>query len=271
MVIMTTFIAEVDDATTSYQDQGVVQVRGLIAPDEIARIREVFTEQVERDNSFGHDDHVSEDDVLRRYPRFVHPHRHPEVEAGRIARELMLDRRIFDVVESLIGPAFAAQSMFYFKPPTARGQAMHQDNMFLQAHPETCVAAWIAMDRIAADNGGLKVVPRSHRIQLLCLEPADESESFTDAQVPLPDGVEIVQTEMEPGDVLFFHGSLVHGSRPNTSDRFRRSLIFHYIPQGSAEVARFYNPLLTRGGEEITIAEATDGGACGEGWEPGLH
>lgn len=268
---MTTFIAEADSAPITYADQGVVQVRGLISRAEIERIRDVFTEQVERDNSFGHDDHVPSDDVLRRYPRFVHPHRHPEIEAGRIARELMLDARIFNVVESLVGPAFAAQSMFYFKPPTARGQAMHQDNLFLQAHPETCIAAWIAIDRCAADNGGLAIVPGSHRIQVLCLEPADETESFTSMQVPLPDGVEVVQTEMEPGDVLFFHGSLVHGSRPNTSDRFRRSLIFHYIPQASQEVAKFYNPLTTRTGEELDIAESTDGGACGDGWEPGPH
>lgn len=81
----------------------------------------------------------------------------------------------------------------------------------------------------------------------------------------------MVQTEMEPCDVLFFHGSLVHGSRPNTSDRFRRSLIFHYIPQASQEVAKFYNPLIAPSGEELSIAAATDGGACGDGWEPGPH
>jgi ectoine hydroxylase-related dioxygenase (phytanoyl-CoA dioxygenase family) len=77
---------------------------------------------------------------------------------------------------------------------------------------------------------------------------------------------------MRAGDVLFFHGSLVHGSRPNTStDRFRRSLIFHYIPQGSQEVARFYDPLITPAGDEISIAAAPDGGACGEGWVSGPH
>jgi phytanoyl-CoA hydroxylase len=72
---------------------------------------------------------------------------------------------------------------------------------------------------------------------------------------------------MKAGDVLFFHGSLVHGSRPNTStDRFRRSLIFHYIPQASVEVARFYLPLVTAGGDEVLMAEAPDGGICGDSW-----
>jgi len=36
---------------------------------------------------------------------------------------------------------------------------MHQDNLFLQAHPETCIAAWIAVDDCDGENGGLKMVP----------------------------------------------------------------------------------------------------------------
>ncbi len=269
---MTAILTRPDTARQRYDEQGVIQMRGLISPEEIAEIRDVFTAQVEADTSFGHDDHLAEDDILRRYPRFVHPHRRSGTEVGRIARRLMLDRRIFDVIEDLVGPAFAAQSMFYFKPPTARGQALHQDNMFLQAHPETCIAAWIAVDDNDADNGALMVVPGSHRVQLLCLEPADEQESFTTAKVPVPEGVELHQTEMKAGDVLFFHGSMVHGSKPNTTaDRFRRSLIFHYVPQASQEVAKFYHPMLTRAGDEVTFGVSAEGGACGEGWVFGPH
>lgn len=269
---MTALLTQPDTARQSFDELGVIQLRGLISAEEIDQIRDVFTAQVEADPSLGHDDRVAADDVLRRYPRMVHPHRHPETESGRIARKLMLDRRIFDVIEQLVGPAFAAQSMFYFKPPTARGQALHQDNAFLQAHPETCVAAWIAIDDCDAANGALKVIPGSHKIQLLCLEPADDTLSFTDAQVPVPGDVEIHQTDMRAGDVLFFHGSMVHGSLPNTTaDRFRRSLIFHYIPQASVEVAKFYDPLITPAGDEISITAATDGGSCGEGWAAGPH
>lgn len=88
----------------------------------------------------------------------------------------------------------------------------------------------------------------------------------------MPDGVERVQTEMQAGDVLFFHGSLVHGSRSNGSpNRFRRSLIFHYIPQSSVEIARFYLPLIAPSGEEVPVAESPDGGPCGVGWSVGPH
>ena len=45
---------------------------------------------------------------------------------------------------------------------------------------------------------------------------------------------------MRPGDVLFFHGALVHGSLPNvTKDRFRRSLIGHYIDGRARQVTQY--------------------------------
>ena len=252
-----------------YDENGVVHVRGLLRPAEVAEIRDVFMNQVEHDSSIGRDDNIGPDDVLARYPRFVHPHRHDELEIGRVARRWMLGPRVVGPVIDMVGPVYAAQSMFYFKPPTARGQALHQDNIFLQAHPETCIAAWIAVDDCDGENGGLKVVPGSHRYEIICPDEADPEESFTSTEITLPDGFSAVQTEMAAGDALFFHGSMVHGSDRNRSaDRFRRSLIFHYVPVDSVEIARFYNPLLRLDGTEISIAESMDGGACGDGWMP---
>ncbi|TCO18482.1 phytanoyl-CoA dioxygenase PhyH [Kribbella steppae] len=248
-----------------YQRDGIVQVPQLLDDAEIEQLRSVFMDQVAADHSLAIDDGVPDDDPLARFPRFVHPHRRTDVEAGRLSLELMLDSRILDVVTALIGPALGAQSMFYFKPPGARGQALHQDNTFLRADPETCLAAWIAVDDVDAENGGLAVVPGSHTTELVCPEPADLTESFTNAEVPVPDGLQKVQTRMKAGDVLFFHGSVVHGSRPNTSaDRFRRSLIFHYVPEASIEIAAFYNPLVRPDRRSTTLSEAIGGGPCGD-------
>ncbi len=251
----------------TYGDLGIAHVPAVLSRSEVDVICDAFMDVIEHDRSVGFEDYVPADDPLARYPRVVHPHRRTDLAAGRLARRWMLHPRIYDLVTEMIGPAFAAQSMFYFKPPGARGQALHQDNIFLQAHPETCLAAWIAIDRCDADNGGLMVVPGSHRYELQCLEETDSSESFTSRGVALPDGMEVQQTVLAPGDVLFFHGSTVHGSgRNRTPDRFRRSLIFHYVPQESVEISAFYNPLLTPSGEEVSVAESTDGGACGVGW-----
>lgn len=252
----------------AYERDGIVQVPGVLSRDEVEHIKNAFMRQVERDRSLGFDDGVPEDDPLARYPRFVHPHRRDDTEVGPLALQYMLDERLLSIAETLIGPVLGAQSMFYFKPPGARGQAMHQDNASLRADRDgACLAAWIAVDRADGENGGLMVVPGTHTYELVCPEPADPNESFTSAGIRVPEDMRIVQTEMEPGDVLFFHGALVHGSQPNRSaDRFRRALIFHYVAADAREVAEFYQPLIHPENRPVRMGVAAAGGPCGEGW-----
>ena len=69
---------------------------------------------------------------------------------------------------------------------------------------------------------------------------------------------------VEPGDVLFFNGSLVHGSEPNRSDLFRRSLVGHYVEGDARECALWYHPALRLDGSTVELERGAGGGACGE-------
>ncbi len=259
----------IEDRRSQYQRDGVVHVRGLITRGEVAEIKSLFQDQLASGASLGFDDGLAPGDPLAKYPRVVQPHRRDDLAVGARTRALMVDSRIQGILHELVGPALGAQSMFYFKPPAARGQALHQDNLFLQAFPETCVAVWIAIDDADGENGGLAVVPGSHQLELICPDEADPATSFTSLAVSLPEGLAIVQTELAAGDALVFHGSLIHGSQPNTSpDRFRRSLIFHYVPDRSVEIAAFYQPLIAFDGAEVRTGESADGGPCGSGFAP---
>jgi ectoine hydroxylase-related dioxygenase (phytanoyl-CoA dioxygenase family) len=154
--------------------------------------------------------------------------------------------------------------MLYFKPAGARGQALHQDNFYLRAQPGTCVAAWMAIDPCDEANGCIQVVPGSHRWPLLCTTKADTNISFTDVTVPIPEGTAVLPVIMQPGDVLFFNGQIVHGSFPNTTtDRFRRALIGHYIQGEAQQVAQFYHPVLKMNGEPLELEVSSGGGSCG--------
>jgi phytanoyl-CoA hydroxylase len=200
-------------------------------------------------------------DPLRRYPRMMQMHRWDPVSL-----EWLLDARICDRLLALLGrQPFAVQTMCYFKPPGSRGQAPHQDNFYLRASPGTCIAAWLALDRADEANGCLLVVPGSHRWPILCTTAADTAQSFTDITVPLPPGTRPRPVPMEPGDVLFFNGSLVHGSNPNrTARRFRRSLIGHYIQAEACQVAEYYHPALAMDGTQLQLGVSRDGGPCGQ-------
>jgi phytanoyl-CoA hydroxylase len=203
---------------------------------------------------------VTSSDPLKKFPRMIHMHRWDS-----LSLDWVLEPRIAKTLKALLGEEpFAVQTMIYYKPPTARGQALHQDQFYLRVQPGTCIAAWMALDRCDEFNGCLKVVPGSQNWPLLCTTKADTSQSFTDITVPIPEGTEVRSMIMEPGDVLFFNGQVVHGSGPNrTTDRFRRSLIGHYIAGDAQEVAKWFHPALRMDGSIAALGTSEGGGSCG--------
>ena len=263
----------------AFERDGFLVVRDFLTREEIAEVRDGFMAQ----NADGPVPGLSEinpnyraDDPLSFYPRMMHPHNHPELAVGPLAMRLMLAPRLKSVLEDLFGEEpIAAQSMFYFKPPKARGQELHQDNYYLRVAPGTCLAAWLAVDDADEENGGMKVVPGSHRLDIACPERADLTTSFTGDYVAVPQGMEAVPVTLRAGDMLFFNGSLIHGSYPNASaTRFRRALIFHYVPRSTAEMSAGYDSKFTFDGVPYdAIAPATGGGPCGiaEGMPAVLH
>ena len=199
-------------------------------------------------------------DPLVKHPRMLQMHRYDQDSL-----DWMLEPRIRDVLNGLLGrEPLAVQTMIYFKPAGARGQALHQDNYYLRVQPGTCIAAWMALDPCDEENGCLRVVPGSQNWPVLCTVKADSAISFTDVTVPIPEGTEVVPAIMAPGDVLFFNGQIVHGSFPNTSaDRFRRSLIGHYIEGDTQQVASWYHPVMRFDGSEVEIDVSDKGSQCG--------
>ncbi|MFE5022550.1 phytanoyl-CoA dioxygenase family protein [Streptomyces sp. NPDC056656] len=249
---------------STFEASGYAIARQLLSRGEVAALTDSFMEYPQRGAVPGHFQPSAQNldgphDPLREYPRIMHPHLIDDT-----AMRYLLDPRITAIVAELIDEEpIAAQSMLYFKPPGARGQALHQDNFYLRVEPGTCVAAWVALDHVDRDNGGLEVVPGTHLMDLFCPEEADPDTYFTREYVPPPAGLARVPVDMEPGDVLFFNGSLVHGSEPNTTtDRFRRSFVCHYAPRSARRIARHYHTF-TLEGQEVFLAEAEGGGPCG--------
>ena len=263
---------------TQLDAAGYCVASGLFTAEEAARIREAFMAANENGPIPG----ISEinsaytvDDPLSFYPRMMQPHRHPELSVGPLSVSYMLDARVGAILAALFEEEpIAAQTMFYFKPAGARGQDLHQDNYYLRVQPGTCIAAWTAIDAADEENGGLMVVPGTHKLPVACPERADPNRFFTTDHVEVPEGKSVVPVRMQAGDVLFFNGSLIHGSYENTSsNRFRRAFICHYVPASCAEVSTGYRPLLQFSGEAVTREGATGGGPCGtpQGRELALH
>ena len=244
---------------SQFQAQGYTIARGLFSQEEVEWWREHFL-RINHERRVDSDHIADPTDPLALYPRVMQPHRFDQDSLN-----WMIDPRLNEWMTAILGrEPYAVQTMFYFKPPGARGQALHQDQFYLRVDPGTCLAAWMAVDRCDEENGCLRVVPGTHNTPVLCTVDADTDISFTDVTVELPEGFAPAPLIMEPGDVLFFNGQLVHGSYPNSSaDRFRCAFIGHYIVGEAEQVAQWYHPVLRMDGSEVEFGISEQGGPCG--------
>lgn len=250
-----------------FNKEGYIIVKGLFSPENLEEIEETF-EQISLAPVPGYFEpklDSESNDPLSRYPRVMHPHRFNDT-----AMKYMLHKPVMDVLADLYGePALAAQSMFYYKPPGSRGQALHQDNFYLKVEPGNCIAAWTAVDSADLENGGLLVVPKTGQHEISCPELADSSESFTTHYVKPPKEEKAIPAIMDKGDVLFFNGNLIHGSYRNKSqNRFRRAFICHYANESATHISSHYRPLFRGDGTEVDLENNPDGGPCGIEFEP---
>jgi ectoine hydroxylase-related dioxygenase (phytanoyl-CoA dioxygenase family) len=264
-----------DEQMAAYNRDGFLIVRGMFSQSEVDEIRETFAKQSELGPvpNLWNPTSDNPNDPLSRYPRMMHPHKQPQLPIGPLSMKVGLDPRVGAVLTDLFGEEpLCAQTMYYFKPAGSRGQSLHQDNFYLRVKPGTCMAAWLAIDDCDAENGTLVCVPGSHHLKIACPERADQKRFWSNDHVPTPAGMREETIILKAGDVLFFNGSVIHGSYENTSkNRFRRSFISHYVPKSSSEVSEWYFPLYTFDGRDVAMGKATGGGPCGGEEAKGPH
>lgn len=233
----------------AYQREGYLKIEGLLPPADVQRLFDWANDVLYgREQISGLDaaqESASLDELLKRFTRIHMLHRaSPTAEWG------LLHPRILDVLEAIVGPdVLALQSMLFFNPPGRGGQGWHQDAYYINTYPDTLVGAWVCLEPADEENGCLWVVPGSGHEPIY---PPHGAGQLMHADGVFEDLVEIenashlddevntlskiagrypppVSVPMEPGDVLFFQGHLLHRSHPNKSkQRFRRAYVLHY-------------------------------------------
>jgi hypothetical protein len=137
-------------------------------------------------------------------------------------------------------------SIFFFcKPnnPLEHGSTWHQDNYAAKATFGSYLNAALSLDYADKKNGSLIVIPGSHLLGDLPCNPKpnfskDENGNlYTSAPIgndcEVPEGMEQVQLNYGPGDVLLVHAHLIHMANKNVDEnRFRRTMYFVYIKDG---------------------------------------
>lgn len=279
----------------AFQRDGFLVVRGLVAQAEVAELRhysdDLMAGRAVVPGVAPPPDDLTDAERRHFYERIHMPHRTLE-----IFERFMLHPRIVDVLEALIGPdVLALQTMFFFKQPGQAGQGYHQDSYYIPTQPDTLIGAWLAVDPATQENGCLwmtqgsqaePIYPDCDGISengdyiLADIDPI-RSASHPDTDKNTVSKVAAkyereVPVEMEPGDVAFFGGHVLHRSHANRADYARRAFVGHYcnarsrvpwnhgIPyEGDQEgVAANGEHILARGETHLPYAQPKFGTLC---------
>jgi len=170
---------------------------------------------------------------------------------------LISDARLLDVAEQFVGPNIALFASHYIAKRPHDGQAVlwHQDGSYWPLEPMEVVTLWLAIDESTPENGCMRVIPGSQNTRLLSREELQKRDDVdnvlgTGMDPALVDEEKAVDLVLQPGDVSIHHPSIIHGSNPNTSDRWRRGLTIRYIPTSTrilSQDAPFPSAFLLRG------------------------
>ncbi|MFM8291237.1 MAG: phytanoyl-CoA dioxygenase family protein [Planctomycetia bacterium] len=210
-------------AVAAYDRDGVIRVRRLFSPEELARVRA----------------------ALARYIREIAPGLEPAVvvfEAdGKAVRNLWrMDKHdpffkelgerpdLLALVGSLVHGTAVLVGVETFNKPARIGSGVppHQDNAYFCQSPPDMLTVWIAIDAATEANGPIYYIRGSHA-GMLPHQPSGVAGNSMGLAVGFDKSDPFVGT-LEAGDALMHHCQTIHYSSPNKTDHPRCGLLLVY-------------------------------------------
>jgi non-heme Fe2+,alpha-ketoglutarate-dependent halogenase len=157
--------------------------------------------------------------------------------------ELSTHPRVLDLVESILGEDLLLWDSRWFTKRPGEGTfvSWHQDGTYWALDPPMACTAWIALSDSTAANGCMSVIPGSHRGDSLPHRDTFEEDNALARGQEIAvevDEADAVSLVLKPGEMSIHNISIVHGSKPNTSDTDRIGLAARFItPQTKHNVA----------------------------------
>lgn len=226
-----------DTQREQYRRDGYILCRGLLDEQDVARFNERFL-----DFASGRVPPAERMNLMRDI-MIVKGAVEPETPVHAINKILNFDHdetlysfarhpKIRTVAENLIGTdLYTIATNVFNKPPRVDGRhPLHQDQRYFRIQPpDKIVGVWTALTAATRETGCLCIVPGTHEGELL--EHTSPDWEYVNRAFFGVSGVDRdarKHIEMQPGDTLFFHPLLVHGSGSNKTEQFRRAISVHY-------------------------------------------
>ncbi len=238
-----------------YKDQGYILLEKVIDMETVEKLRQEGADTLERMNSYNHEtnklwrgDWVSDEERKKQVIDAIHD---MQFQSSTFT-EILLNKRLLDAMELLIGPNVQLHHTKMLAKPAQKGGGfpMHQDYPYFPHENHSMLAVSIYLDDADEENGCIRVIPGSHKLgPLPCdpggfyLPPKEYSSEKSTACLA------------KAGDAVVFNYLTIHGSAPNRSDRPRRNILlqlrdpadrptneFHQS-RGQGMMLRGHNPL----------------------------
>jgi len=235
-------------AASEFRDHGVSVVRGFLDPDEVAELqletKALYEEGIKHPVTYRHGnlayEILPEEHFGKRYMIQAYWFSWARTYFDRFRS----NPKFLALLEPLLGNNIKqVTQQIHWKPPGARltGYRFHQDLRFRQARDQyedvvrDTVTVGIAIDRATTENGCLRVVPNSHSMGYLGLSDNGEGQLMKgvthddELRSVGIDPADVLNVELEPGDLVMWGLLTVHGSLPNESDHDRAFAISSYV------------------------------------------
>lgn len=147
--------------------------------------------------------------------------------------------RLLDLIEQLVGPDVILwhSSLFHKPPEIGPSTPFHQDAAYWPITPPATTTAWIAVRESRRENACLRVVPMS-KLRAGEVRHTDEKivgqgpfDKVADTQSY--DAADIVDVELEAGQMVLFDCQIIHGAAANTGTIARTGFSIRYMPATS--------------------------------------
>jgi ectoine hydroxylase-related dioxygenase (phytanoyl-CoA dioxygenase family) len=149
--------------------------------------------------------------------------------------DLIRHPRILDAVEDILGPNILCWgSSFFIKEMRDPGfVSWHQDSTYWGLDPADVITAWVALSDSTAENGAMRVIPGSHKLDQIPHRDTFRPENLLSRGQEIMVEVDEHQAQMlelKAGEMSLHHVRLIHGSDPNPSGKRRIGFAIRYIP-----------------------------------------
>lgn len=209
-----------------FELNGYLVAKGVFDANEIAELETDFDRIVHQISSTGENINARwsgpEVDRIGAQELFI-AHTHNVQQFSSCWLGAFLNRKFLSVAKDILGDDIILHHSKLFQKPAEKGAAfpMHQDWEYFPTHLDTMMAGIIHVSHATEEMGCFRVYPGTHKLGKIGGTTGNKASDLLE-KYPIEGSTPLTA---EPGDVVFFHYCLIHGSLPNTSQSIRKTVL----------------------------------------------